>query len=68
MAKKKTVGRPKKEPKAQVKRESISQKIDLILDDLDSIKMRVVARSKPVKDADKLMAAMRVAQRNDAQQ
>ncbi len=65
MAKKKTAGRPKKEPKAQVKRETISQKIDLILDDLDSIKMRVVALRKPVKDADKLMAAMRVAQRNE---
>jgi hypothetical protein len=68
MAKKKAAVQPKKEPKAQVKRETISQKIDLILDDLDSIKMRVVALRKPVKDADKLMAAMRVAQRNDSQQ
>ncbi len=67
MAKKKAAAPQKKEPKAQVKRETIGQKIDLILDDLDSIKMRVVALRKPVKDADKLMAAMRVAQRNDAQ-
>ncbi len=65
MAKKKAAAPPKKEPKAPVKRETISQKIDLILDDLDSIKMRVVALRKPVKDADKLMAAMRVAQRNE---
>ena len=68
MAKKKTAARPKKEPKAQLKRETISQKIDLILVDLDSIKMRVIALSKPVKDADKLMAAMRVAQRNEGPQ
>ncbi len=68
MAKKKTAAQPKKEPKAQVKRETISQKIDLILEDLDSIKMRVTALSKPVKDADKLMAAMRVAQRNEGLQ
>ncbi len=68
MAKKKAAAWPKNEPKAQVKRETIGQKIDLILDDLDSIKMRVVALRKPVKDADKLMAAMRVAQRNDGQQ
>ncbi len=65
MAKKKAVAPPKNSPKAQVKRETASQKIDLILEDLDSIKMRVVALSKPVKDADKLMAAMRVAQRNE---
>ncbi len=65
MAKKKTAARPKKEPNPQVKRETASQKIDLILADLDSIKMRVVSLSKPVKDADKLMAAMRVAQRNE---
>ncbi len=65
MAKKQAAVQSKKEPKAQVKRETISQKIDLILDDLDSIKMRVTALSKPVKDADKLMAAMRVAQRNE---
>ena len=68
MARKKTAARPKKEPKTQVKRETISQKIDLILADLDSIKMRVVSLSKPVKDADKLMAAMRVAQRNEVPQ
>jgi hypothetical protein len=68
MAKKKAAARPKNEPKAQVKRETIGQKIDLILDDLDSIKMRVVALRKPVKDADKLMAAMRVAQRNEGPQ
>ncbi len=65
MAKKKAAAPPKNSPKAQVKRETISHKIDLILDDLDSIKMRVTALSKPVKDADKLMAAMRVAQRNE---
>ena len=65
MAKKKIAAPPKKEPKAQVKRETISQKLDLILADLDSIKMRVISLSKPVKDADKLMAAMRVAQRNE---
>ncbi len=65
---KKTAPQPKKEPKAQAKRETTSQKLDLILADLDSIKMRVVSLSKPVKDADKLMAAMRVAQRNDAPQ
>ena len=65
MAKKKTAARPKKEPKAQVQRETTSQKLDLILADLDSIKLRVVSLSKPVKDADKLMAAMRVAQRNE---
>ncbi len=65
MAKKNTAARPKKEPKAQVQRETTSQKLDLILADLDSIKMRVVSLSKPVKDADKLMAAMRVAQRNE---
>ncbi len=65
MAKKKTAAQPKKEPIAQAKRETTSQKLDLILADLDSIKMRVVSLSKPVKDADKLMAAMRVAQRNE---
>ncbi len=65
MAKKKTAAQPKKEPKAQAKRETTSQKLDLILADLDSIKMRVNSLSKPVKDADKLMAAMRVAQRNE---
>ncbi len=65
MAKKKTAAQPKKEPNAQAKRETTSQKLDLILADLDSIKMRVVSLSKPVKDADKLMAAMRVAQRNE---
>ncbi len=65
MAKKKTAAQPKKEPKDQAKRETTSQKLDLILADLDSIKMRVVSLSKPVKDADKLMAAMRVAQRNE---
>ena len=68
MAKKKTAARPNKAPKAQVKRETIGQKIDIILDDLDSIKLRVIALSKPVKDADKLMAAMRVAQRNEGPQ
>ncbi len=68
MAKKKTAAKPKREPKAQVKRETTSQKIDLILADLDSIKMRVVSLSKPVKDADKLMAAMRVAQRNEGRE
>ena len=55
----------KKKPKAQVKRETTSQKLDLILADLDSIKMRVISLIKPVKDADKLMAALRVAQRNE---
>ncbi len=65
MPKNKTAVQPKKEPEAQVKRETSSQKLDLILADLDSIKMRVISLSKPVKDADKLMAAMRVAQRNE---
>ncbi len=68
MAKKKTAAQPKKEPKAQVKRETTSQKLDLILADLDSIKMRVNSLSKPVKDADKLMAALRVAQRNEGRE
>ena len=64
MPKNKTAVQPKKEPKAQVKRETASQKIDLILADLDSIKMRVISLSKPVRDATKLMAAMRAAQRD----
>ncbi len=68
MAKKKTAAQPKMEPKAQAKRETTSQKLDLILADLDSIKMRVVSLSKPVKDADKLMDAMRVAQRNEGRE
>ncbi len=65
MPKNKTAVQPKKEPEAQVKRETASQKLDLILADLDSIKMRVMSLSKPVNDADKLMAALRVAQRNE---
>ena len=68
MAKKKTAAQPKKEPKAQVKRETTSQKLDLILADLDSIKMRVISLIKPVKDADKLMSALRVAQRNEGRE
>ncbi len=68
MAKKKTAAQPKKEPKAQAKRETTSQKHDLILADLDSIKMRVISLSKPVKDADKLMSSLRVAQRNEGRE
>ena len=68
MAKKKTAARPKREPKAEAKRETTSQKLDLILADLDSIKMRVISLIKPVKDADKLMSALRVAQRNEGRE
>ncbi len=68
MAQNKTAAQPKKEPKAQVKRETTSQKIDLILADLDSIKTRVISLNKPVKDAAKLMRAMRVVQRNEGRE
>ena len=68
MPKNKTAVQPKKEPEAQVGRETSSQKLDLILADLDSIKMRVMSLSKPVKDADKLMAALRVDQRNEGRE